>query len=127
MMASRFFLRDKFLLTLLRSTGLRIGEALCEKPCGTAVSVDKRVDPYCLGIGRNTQFVRRPVAGVLPSIKDRAQRIAEVDSNLLVCNPLVDVMRPPFARPCPNVSVQAGVQVFEEVVGQQFTGLQRCL
>jgi len=98
---------------------------VCEKSCGTAVSVGKRVDPYCLGMGHNTQFVRRRVVCVLPPVEDRVQRIAEVDSNLLVCNPDVDFVGPPFTCPRPNISVQAGVQVFEEVIGQRFIELQQ--
>src|SRR5271166_5786300 len=76
-----------------------------EKPCGTSVSVNEWVDPDCLGMGDNTQFMWRPVVGVLPSIEDRVQRIAEVDSNLLVWNADVDVTRPPFACPGPNIAV----------------------
>jgi hypothetical protein len=88
-------------------------------------SVGKRMDPHCLGMGHNTQFVRRPVVSVLPSTKYCVQRITEVDRNLLVRNPDIDVVRPPFACPNPYISVQAGVQVLEEVIGQQFTEQQR--
>lgn len=39
---------------------------ISEKSCGTPVSVNGWVNPHCLGMGDNTQFMWRPVVGVLP-------------------------------------------------------------
>lgn len=42
----------------------RSEDQIGEKPCGTSVSVNEWVDPDCLGMGDNTQFMWRPVVGV---------------------------------------------------------------
>jgi hypothetical protein len=82
-----------------------------EKPCGTSVSVNEWVDPDCLGMGDNTQFMWRPVVGVFPSIEDRVQRIAEVDSNLLVWNADVDIMRVASSRVVYESDLISGIGV----------------
>jgi hypothetical protein len=67
----------------------------------------------------NAQLARRPVVSVLPAISDIVERVAQFNRDLLGCDPDVDFVLPPQSSRRPDVAVQAGVQVAQEVVGKQ--------